>query len=162
MRWDFHPEGSEWTEAAIDALQRHGAQLPTLVPSDIATFCPAYEANSLEERQAFWAGLFSALAKHESTWRPDASGGGGQWIGLLQISPRSAGYYGCQAQSIVALKDGPANLACAIRIAAQQVPKDNMVAGNGRQGVGRDWAPLRSEEKRADIAAWTRSQSYCR
>jgi hypothetical protein len=163
MRWDFHPEAPAWTAATFTALEHQGAALATQVPDDIATFCPGYAENTDAERRAFWAGLFSALAKHESTWNPAASGGGGRWIGLMQISPTSASYYGCVADSAAELKDGGANLACAVRIAAVQVARDNMVAGgNGAQGVGRDWAPLRDAEKRADIAAWTRSQSYCR
>lgn len=161
MRWDFHPEASEWTKAVLNALQTHGAPLAQIVPSDIDVFCPAYPEKDANARRAFWAGLFSALAKHESTWNPEASGGGGRWIGLLQISPRTADYYGCQARSVAELKDGPANLACAVRIATVQVERDSMVAGGGARGVGRDWAPFRSSQKREDMAAWTRAQSYC-
>jgi hypothetical protein len=36
-----------------------------------------------------------------------------------------------------------------------------MVAGGGAKGMGRDWAPFRSSSKRAEMAAWTRAQSYC-
>lgn len=161
MRWDFHPEGAVWTSSILQALQNHGAVLAEIVPTDIGTFCPGYAENTVEERRLFWAGLFSALAKHESTWNPQASGGGGRWIGLLQISPRSADYYGCAATTVAELKDGPANLSCGVRIAAIQVAKDNMVAGGGARGVGRDWAPFRSERKFADMAEWTRAQSYC-
>lgn len=161
MRWDFHPEGSAWTKAVMAALNAHGAPLAQTVPSDIEQFCPSYAENSLNERQAFWAGLFSALAKHESTWNPEAAGGGGRWIGLLQISPRTARYYDCSAQTPSALKDGAANLSCAVRIATVQVLRDNAVAGNGAKGVGRDWAPFRSSSKRTDMADWTRAQTYC-
>ncbi len=161
MRWDFHPEAPAWTGATLAALEDDGAVLASLVPSDIATFCPGYAENGMFERRAFWAGLFSALAKHESTWNPAASGGGGRWIGLLQIAPPTAANYGCDARSAAALKDGSANLSCAVRIAAVQVARDRMVAGDGTDGVGRDWAPFRNASKRADIAAWTRSQDYC-
>ena len=44
---------------------------------------------------------------------------------------------------------------------SEQVAKDGMVAGNGSLGIGRDWAPLRSSQKRADMAAWTSAQPYC-
>lgn len=162
MRWDFRPEAPAWTAATMRALESHGAALAETMPSDIAAFCPGYATNPIEERRAFWAGLFSALAKHESTWNPAAAGGGGRWIGLLQIAPATAGHYGCIARTASALKDGPANLSCAVRIASVQVRRDNLVAGNGTRGVGRDWAPFRSAQKRADIAAWTRAQDYCR
>lgn len=161
MRWDFRPEAPAWTNATLAALETHGAVLASVVPADIETFCPGYAENDGFERRAFWAGLFSALAKHESTWNPAASGGGGRWIGLLQIAPPTAANYGCGARSAAALKDGSANLTCAVRIAAVQVSRDRMVAGDGDDGVGRDWAPFRSAAKRADIAAWTRGQSYC-
>ena len=103
----------------------------------------------------------SALAKHESTWNPQASGGGGRWIGLLQIAPSTAKYYGCDATTTAELKDGASNLSCAVQIAAVQVRRDGMVAGGGAQGMGRDWAPFRSSAKRADMAEWTRAQNYC-
>lgn len=161
MRWDFRPEAPAWTAATMAALEHHGASLTAVVPTDIEAFCPGYADADGWQRRAFWAGLFSALAKHESTWNPRASGGGGRWIGLLQIAPGTARQYGCAASSAEALKDGAANLSCAVRIAAVQVGRDRLVAGSGGQGVGRDWAPIRSASKRADIAEWTRAQSYC-
>ena len=162
MRWDFHPEAPQWTQATLGALEGHGAGLAELVPQDIETWCPGYQAGSAEDRRAFWAGLFSALAEYESTWNPEASGGGGRWIGLLQIDPRTARGYGCAADSAGELKDGGLNLSCAVRIATVQVARDNMVAGNGRQGIGRDWAPVRHAWVRRQMAEWTREQDYCR
>lgn len=161
MRWDFHPQAPSWTTATLGALQSHGALLAMQVPDDIETWCPGYAENSLEERRAFWAGLFSTLAKYESTWNPEVAGGGGRWIGLLQIAPRTAQHYGCAADTAAELKDGGRNLSCGVRIAAAQVARDNLVAGDGRQGVGRDWAPFRDPSKRAEMAAWTRAQDYC-
>jgi hypothetical protein len=162
MRWDFHPEAPQWTGATLDALEGPGAVLAALVPQDIDTWCPGYAENSLEERRAFWAGVLSALAEYESTWNPEASGGGGRWIGLLQIDPRTARGYGCQARDAGSLKDGELNLSCAVRIASVQVARDNMVAGNGTRGIGRDWAPLRRAWVRREMAEWTRAQDYCR
>jgi hypothetical protein len=141
MQWDHHPEAEVWTESTLVALSTK---------------------DPVEERRAFWAGLLSAVARYESTWNPLASGGGGRWIGLMQISPRSANYYGCEATSVGELKDGEANLECAVEIMSTQVAKDGMVAGGGNRGIGRDWAPLRSSEKRAAMAAWTREQPYCK
>jgi hypothetical protein len=162
MQWDHHPEAEEWTESTLVALSSKDPLLSERVPADIAEWCPAYPEAPVEARRAFWAGLLSAVARYESTWNPQASGGGGRWIGLMQISPRSASYYGCEATSPGALKDGEANLECAVEIMSEQVAKDGLVAGNGTRGIGRDWAPLRSSEKRAEMAAWTRSQPYCK
>ncbi len=156
MRWDFRPEGVVWTQAALDALESHGVALTSMTPADIEVFCPGYAAASEEDRRAFWAGLFSALAKHESTWNPAAVGGGGRWFGLVQIDPRTARGYGCAAQTGKALKHGPSNLSCAVRIAAHQVAK----RGTVNRGM-RDWGPFHSKSKRAEMAAWTREQDYC-
>jgi Transglycosylase SLT domain len=161
MQWDHHPQGEVWTESTLVAVSTKDALLSQRVPADIEAWCPGYADASVDERRAFWAGLLSAVAKYESTWNPQASGGGGRWIGLMQISPRSASNYGCAATSVVALKNGEANLECAVEIMSEQVAKDGLVAGGGNRGIGRDWAPLRSNEKRAAMAAWTSQQPYC-
>lgn len=160
MRWDHLAESADWTEATFEALESHGAALPSLVPADIADYCPAYPDQGPEGRQAFWAGLASALAKHESTWQPTAVGGGGRWHGLLQISPGTARAYGCAARSGLALQNGPANLSCAVRIWAVTVPRDGVVSA-GMRGVAADWGPFHSRNKREDMMAWTRAQDYC-
>jgi len=164
MRWDHRPEAALWTRATLAAVQGHGTALVRSVPRDITTYCPAYPGASDADRAAFWSGMLSALAKHESTWRPEAAGGGGKWIGLTQIDPRTAAGYGCKAQSVRALKDGAANLSCAVRIAAHQVGRDELLVSEGGnwRGMARDWAPFRNDAKRADMAAWTSAQSYCR
>ncbi len=165
MRWD-HVAGSDaWTQATMAALSSHGAALPALLPADIADWCPGGYAkqDAVGGRSAFWAGLISALAKHESTWNPRAVGGGGRWFGLVQIAPATARGYGCAARSGGdALKNGPANLSCAVRIMAHTVPRDGGVVSRGARGVAADWGgPFHSSVKREDMRAWTRAQSYC-
>jgi hypothetical protein len=161
MRWDHRPEAARWTQTSLAAVAANDAVLAAQVPQDIGNWCPRYPKAGMTERRAFWVGLLSATAKHESTWNPAAAGGGGKWIGLMQISPQTARSYGCQAQTAAALKDGEANLACAIRIMSKQVGRDGVVAGGGNRGIGRDWAPFRNASKRADMAGWVRSQPYC-
>lgn len=162
-RWDHRPEAAVWTRTALEALAEDGEALVATVPGDIAEWCPAYAANGGEARAAFWVGLMSALAKHESTWNPAAVGGGGLWVGLLQIDPRTARGYRCEADSSAELKDGAGNLACAVRIMARQVPRHGVVAGGPGNwgGVAADWGPMRSATKRAEMVAWTREQPYC-
>jgi hypothetical protein len=160
MGWDHRAESDDWTEATLDALQRQGAVLLRNVPGDIGEWCPGYAEASSDERAAFWAGLLSALAKHESTWNPSAVGGGGKWFGLVQIAPATARGYGCEAGSGEALKDGEANLSCAVRIAARTVMRDGVVAAGGR-GLAADWGPFHNRSKRSEMAAFTRNQSYC-
>ena len=159
--WGHRPEARDWTAASLAALDRHGAALVHTVPADIDTYCPGYRTGGPEARKAFWVNFLSALAEHESTWRPDAAGGGGQWLGLLQISPQTARGYGCKAQSAAALKDGEQNLSCAIRIMSVTVPRDGVISQNMR-GVAADWGPFRQPGKRSAIQSATRAPAYCR
>jgi hypothetical protein len=161
MRWDHRPDAERWTRATLAAVRASG--LTEIVPDDIATWCPAYPHAGERDRAAFWAGVLSALARHESTHDPRAVGGGGLYYGLLQILPSTARQYGCDARTGEALKDGPANLQCAVRIAARNIIRDDAVArDDGRNaGIARDWGPMTVASRRAEMAAWTSAQDYC-
>jgi len=161
MRWDHLPAGETWTEATLAALESHGQNLVNTTPADIGAWCPAYEKSDVEGRKAFWSGLLSTLAKHESTWQPTVVGGGGRWFGLVQISPATARHYGCRAGSGEALKDGSANLSCAVRILDTTVPRDGVVSA-GMRGVAADWGPFHQRSKREDMRTWLVSQPYCK
>ncbi len=160
MRWDHSPNGAVWTETTMNALDSHGQNLTALIPGDIDTWCPGYRDQNLEGRKAFWTGLLSTLAKHESTWRQAAVGGGGRWFGLVQIAPSTARLYGCAAGSGSALKDGSANLSCAVRIMNKTVARDGVISA-GMRGVAADWGPFHSRTKREDMISWMRQQNYC-
>lgn len=162
-RWDDQPSGRAWTRAAMAAIAGHGAALTDIEPRDIANWCLGYADASTAQRRAFWVGLMSALAKHESTYNPRAVGGGDRWFGLLQIAPATARGYECRAQTGAALQNAAENLSCAARIMAVTVIRDNAIAINdGRwRGVAADWGPMRSTAKTRDMAAWTRQQNYC-
>ncbi len=162
-RWQ-HMEGhSLWTRGALSALKAHGKPLVDIVPRDIENWCPAYEDNTDAQRRAFWVGYMSALAKYESTYKPWAVGGGGRWYGLLQILPATAHGYKCEARKGEALKNGAANLSCAVRIMAYTVNRDGVIHARDSKwrGVSADWGPMRSAKKRASIASWNKRQSYC-
>jgi hypothetical protein len=160
MRWSHRSEADRWSRSALTALRGPASVLPRTVPKDIANWCPAYKTNDISAREAFWVGLVSALAKHESTFRPTAVGGGGKWYGLLQILPATARGYGCNATSRSDLKNGGANLQCALRIMSVTVPRDGVVS-HGMHGVAADWGPFHSSEKRSDMMSWMRQQPYC-
>lgn len=160
MAWAARAEADEWTLATQTALATHGRSLLLMVPSDIDAWCPHYPELSYAERGLFWTGILSRLTKHESTYDPQAVGGGGLWYGLTQILPRTAQFRNCAAQSGAALKDGSANLSCAVRIAAITVPRDGVVAA-GMRGLAADWGPFHSERKREDMRQWMLSQPYC-
>ena len=162
-RWDFKDGGRLWTRSAMSAISSVAPVLLEQVPRDIESWCPAYTDHGPEMRLAFWVGMMSALAKHESTYNPRAVGGPDLWYGLLQIYPDTARRYGCRARTGDALKDPADNLTCAARIMAVTVPRDNAVAVyDGRwRGVAADWGPMSNRRKIAEMSAWTRSQSYC-
>lgn len=158
--WADRPEGAGWTKAALFALDSHGAPLVSSVPADVSKYCPGYAEAGAAERKAFWVTFLSALAGQESTWRPDAAGGGGRWLGLLQISPETAEGYGCRVQNGADLKNGALNLSCGIRIMAVTVPRDGVIS-EGMQGVAADWGPFRDPAKLNAIRNATRTQPYC-
>lgn len=162
-RWAHRPEALIWTRGAMSALKTHGRPLTNMIPKDIATWCPGYISADAAGRARFWTGFLSALAKYESTYRPEAVGGGGKWYGLLQILPATARGYKCHVGTGAALKNGAANLSCAIRIMAVTVPRDGVISGHDRKwrGVAADWGPMRSAAKRKDMAGWLRQQTYC-
>jgi hypothetical protein len=160
-QWDDRDDTALWTRATLAAVRDAG--LADIVPDDIATWCPEYLRADEQARAAFWVGLLSALARYESTHNPRAVGGGGLYYGLLQILPSTARQYGCTARSGDALRDPEENLACAVRIAAPNIIRDNAVARlDGRNaGIARDWGPMTQASKREVMAAWTSSQAYC-
>jgi hypothetical protein len=162
-RWTHQPDHLLWNRAALSALKTHGKPLVDMVPRDIQTWCPHYPSANDADRRAFWLGFMSALAKFESTYKPRAVGGGGKWYGLLQILPATARGYKCNARTGEALKNGAANLSCAVRIMAFTVPRDGVVHAKDKRwrGVSADWGPMRSPSKRADMAGWLKRQSYC-
>lgn len=157
MRWSEEKAG--WTEATLAALEAEGVTLLSTVPSDVMQFCPGYATQTRENRAAFWAGLVSAVAHHEGATQ------GGR-LALLRLSrPQAQKESGCGS----ALDDGAGNLRCAVRIMAREVVRDGAIAGGAEaagardwRGVARSWMPLRSQQKRAEIASWTRRQSYCK
>ncbi len=160
-RWDHRPEAADWNAAMVSALARDGAALITAIPADADTFCPGYANASPEGRKAFWVMFFSGLARYESGWRPEAAGAGGRYRGLLQISPATARFHGCDLSHPSGLYDGASNLACAVRIANAAVRRDGVIA-TGRGGVAADWPPLRDAGRRAEIAGHTRALPQCR
>lgn len=162
LRWDGRPGSQGWSMALMMEIQRHPRTFLTKSPSDINAFCPGFTTASASDRAAFWAALLSGIARHESRSNPTASGAGGRYLGLMQISPGTADHYGCDARS-QALLEGGANMVCAVKIAAHHVGRDGQVVGasGAWRGVARDWMVLRDPNAREDIVGWIRNQTYC-
>ena len=161
VRWDGAARSEAWTSAALRSLDAYGAGLVEMVPADIEASCPSYASLDEAGRKAFWTNLVASLAYHESTWQPGVAGGGGQWIGLLQIAPATARGYGCVARDAEALRNGAANVSCGIRIMSRTVGRDGVIS-EGRRGIAADWGPFQQANKRADIHNYTRALPYCR
>lgn len=159
-RWDGKAQGEDWSVAAMQAVESAPRDLTDLVPADIGSWCPGYEDNPPQLRAAFWVGTVSALARYESNFNPEAQGGGGAWQGLLQISPATARHYGCDATTPEELRDGEANLQCAIRIMSRTVTRDGVVAA-GDEGIAADWGPMSNPDLREQMRHWVSQQSYC-
>lgn len=159
-RWDDTPQAQDWTKASLSMLEEDAAILVETTPTDIAAWCPAYDEADPAQRAAFWNGLLSSLAYRESTFREDAISSNGRWHGLMQISPATARGYGCEAGTSEALREGEANLRCALRIWSSTVVRDGVIAAD-RGGVAADWGPLQRETLRNDIQGWVSEQEYC-
>lgn len=160
LPWDVRPEAPAWY-AASRAMLLEGPAAPLIAtaPADIDAWCPAYRDAGPEQRAEFWTGLMAALARYESTWQPDLVAGGGRYYGLMQISPPTARFYGCEAGSGEALLDGEANLRCTLRIWSQTVPRDDAVSDGG--GVAADWGPMTRSGPREEMRAFSLAQPYC-
>lgn len=161
MRWDHAAKAAEWTAEALAQVAEHDAELTHMIPKDIEVYCPGYAKASAEDRRAFWVSVLSATAKYESGFNAKAVGLHGRYVGLMQITLATARHSGCDATTTATLKDGKANLSCAIDIVAPRVAADGMVAGDGNKGIARDWGPWAKARTRATIAKWTRAQDYC-
>lgn len=133
---------SAWAEATVRALQSEGAVLVDTVPADIAKFCPAYEGAAKAQRQAFWTGLFSHLARYP-------------------IAGDSL--VACSDLDTSGLTVEQAGMSCTVRTVARNVVQDGALIGGkkGWLGMARDWLPLRDKAVQSGVANWTASQPYC-
>ena len=165
MEWTSQDGSDEWTRATLAALESEGVTLLSTIPSDVIQYCPSYAKQNRENRANFWAGFLSSVAKQQSGLNPAAKGGQDS-MGLMLITPAAAVVHGCGGSML----DGSSNMACAVRILAKSVVADGAIHGGddqqaepkrGWRGVARDWMPLRSKAKRAEIANFTKKQSYC-
>ena len=162
LRWDDRAGSQGWSMALMMEIQRHPRTFLTATPRDIKAYCPGFVDGSKADRAAFWAALLSGIARHESRSNPNASGGGGRYLGLMQISPDTARHYGCVATDAELLQ-GSANMICSVKIVAHHVGRDGLVVGQSGawRGAARDWMVLRDADAREDIVGWIREQPYC-
>lgn len=173
--WKKVNKDGSWTRAAEQAVG--ATSLATLEPKDIATFCPAYATRDTAQRNQFWAGLLSAMARPESNFKPHTEyeepkifGADGKPVisrGLLQISIESANAkaYKCGIKQATDLHKVDVNLNCGARIMAHWVAKDGQVAApeTPPRGGARYWSVLRGARGHLDeISGFTRAMAVCK
>lgn len=174
--WDSRSDGAQWTAFTRAALVTDGKALLQVEPADAADYCPAYATLSGEEREAFWLGLLSAMARFESGFRPatsfpesfnDRNGTPVISRGLLQLSQESANsrLYNCEIGEAEELHDPRTNLTCGAKIMAALVTRDGTIGiqENGRwRGGSAYWSVLRtSSSSNPQIRAYTNGMAVC-
>lgn len=177
--WAGSNKDGSWTRLAERAVS--AAALARLTPTDIGFFCPRYPVLANQERQKFWVGLLSAMAKPESNFQPqryyrekfvDRRGEPVISRGLLQISIESANQkrYSCAIPYPAKLHDPATNLHCGAKILARWVSADGVIAHSSKSqptaslhlGGGRYWSVLRANKGHLpQIAAFTRQLPFC-
>lgn len=174
--WSGSNRDGSWTRTTESAVAQSG--LVKLVPKDVQYFCPAYPELGKTERQKFWVGLLSAMAKPESNFKPhrfyrekfrDSKGLNVVSRGLLQISIESANQkrYGCDIPYAAKLHDPAVNLRCGVKILSKWVSTDGIIAKHDKarshKGASRYWSTLRPQHGHLrTIAEFTRNLSFCR
>lgn len=151
---DYWPK-EDFRAASLRALNDHGGALLTFSPKDKAEWC----WKEGETAVSFYNRLFSAIAKFESNYKPDATykesfkdakGNNVISVGLLQNSQESCrAVYGWPSTT-ESLKDPYNNLACSAKIFARWVPSHGVIAQDSKQGGAIYYSTLRGFIKLRD------------
>jgi len=173
LSWEAnHPERSEWTLIALDAVEKSYKNLHSA--SDMGQFCPNYYKLDKDQRITVWGELFSLLAFYESGWNPHAdytettlgidrvTGIPVMSSGLLQLSYGDTTWakwcaFDWESDKHIksfntSIHNPKNNLQCGIGIMARQIRKYGKITLD--KGVY--WATLRAGSERAkvgDVAA---------
>lgn len=129
-------KGAKWQKAWTQpALKGINANLMSLKPSDIETYCPGYGGASKELKENCWLRLVSGIAAFESGFKPGAVGdrwnppsNGGPAYGLMQIQARE-----CKGRSPTTVEG---NLACGTAMMARLIKRDGVITGREMAGPG--------------------------
>jgi hypothetical protein len=174
--WDGkHKDSMKWREFALNHINQYGKNLVSVVPSDIASFCPKYKSLNLNDKKMFWIALLSSMARFESNYKPemsfeedfsDTSGDNVISRGLLQISGESARNYGCKMNSDNDLHKPETNLRCGVMILDRWIGRDKVISSKSSSGSWRGgaryWAVLRSTRSMfRTIQSMTKSSKVC-
>lgn len=173
--WRKSNKDCSWTAAAEAAVA--ASKLSETLPGDIGSFCHKYPSLPISQRNRFWTGLLSAIARPESNYNPNATytekfnDGSGKKVvsrGLLQISIESANQkrYSCAIAKAEDLHDPATNLRCGVKILEAWVVQDNTIASyvKGKpRGGGRYWSTLRQAKGfLPELQGNTSALAFCR
>lgn len=153
---DGKPWPQDWNLIIGDALDKYGQHL---LPAQISLLCHGYSKASTEQRKAFWALFFAAVACRESGFDtkqvyhepPPLSVDS---IGLLQLSyGDERGHRRCLINKATQnITDPKINLACGVAIL-----DDQLADGKGVFNQASYWSTLRQESPNHKY--WTASKT---
>ena len=166
--------GSRLTSQLLSSLDRHGQGLVNRRSlGDAADWCPNYGSLDAPQRREFWAHLVSAIARHESRFKPTATFDEQTYTnprrgrvnpakysqGLMMLSYQSAAARPYKSfcrfdwsrdkgkdvsDPSLTIYDTQKQLDCAVGILNKWVSKDGYVGGRRDRGGARFWSTLRN------------------
>lgn len=160
--WGRMPAEGEWTHYTKEALLKYPEMLK-INPKDSHRYCERFTDLSTIERVQFYTALISAMAKFESSHRPETTyaeafkNGKGETVistGLLQLSYESARGYNCVDATTEKLKNARFNIDCGVKILNRWITRDKQIGTriNGKWlGGARYWSVLRPKSDTATV-----------
>lgn len=143
-------------QASVKAIKDHGGALLNFSPKDKAEWC----WKSGESAVSFYNRLFSAIAKFESNYKPDATylekftDAKGRRVvstGILQVSQESCSVVYKFPSTTESLKVPYNNFACGAKIAARWIPQHGYIARDPRLGLAIYFSTMRGSGKASQI-----------
>lgn len=139
--WNGVRQSSAWTNAVVSVVRARMGQFD--LARDVEEFCPGYGSASLNQREACWVRLISAVSKFESGFNPRDTyreDNGRMSIGLLALSSGECP----EAKGSAGLKNPIGNLLCGTRIMAELIARDGSIESPApRRGASAYWSVLR-------------------
>ena len=151
LSWDSNPERKAWSSQLLESVASAKHELERGNPE---LFAPGYSGLGAQAQIKFWAELFVAMAKFESSWKPheifhEPPPLGVDSVGLLQLSYEDEPRYHLEHldRNAKSLEDPLVNLRCGVKIMSTLVAKDAVIAssdGGKHRGGARYWSVLRA------------------
>jgi Transglycosylase SLT domain len=165
LSWDDVEKRKAWSAELVSAVRNRKADLDLGNPE---AFIPGYGQLTADQQLKFWGELIVAMAKFESSWKPDVIFHeppplGIDSVGLLQLSYEDEPNYDLEPldRARKSLEDPLVNLRCAVKIMAKLVKKDGVVARGAKEqprGAARYWSVLREGHHVDEIKARVKQQ----